>query len=66
MRGIRRGEQTTIVAAFRNQMGIDGSSVPTSSAHMTASEALSTVVSMATDGLADTSMRRLERLVKKL
>ena len=60
MRSMRRSEQQQIIAIYRQKIeGIE----PTTTSSMPS--AFSAVVSLATDGIADTSMRRLEKLVKK-
>ncbi|CAJ0942568.1 unnamed protein product, partial [Mesorhabditis belari] len=63
MKGVRRADQSSIVAAYRSHLGIDDGQLSTQP--RTATEILTSVVSDA-GGLADTSMRRLERLVKKV
>lgn len=71
MRGMRRAEQTNLIQLFRSRFESLPASTNTSkttnsltgSSNMPA--ALSAVVSMATDGISDSSMKRLEKLVKK-
>uniref|UniRef100_A0A7E4W585 Vacuolar protein sorting-associated protein 53 homolog n=1 Tax=Panagrellus redivivus TaxID=6233 RepID=A0A7E4W585_PANRE len=62
MRNTRRSEQQQVLAIYRKEIeGIDPP--PTTASNMPS--ALSAVMSIATDGIGDSSMRRLEKLVKK-
>jgi len=63
MRSMRRSEQQQIIAIYRQKVeGIEPSNATMSSGMPSA---FSAVVSLAADGIGDTSMRRLEKLVKK-
>ncbi|KAE9551032.1 hypothetical protein FO519_005766 [Halicephalobus sp. NKZ332] len=62
MRSMRRSEQQQIISIYRQKVeGIEPSSTMASGMP----SAFSAVVSLAADGIGDTSMRRLEKLVKK-
>uniref|UniRef100_A0A914DRA7 Vacuolar protein sorting-associated protein 53 homolog n=1 Tax=Acrobeloides nanus TaxID=290746 RepID=A0A914DRA7_9BILA len=61
MRNMRRSEQQQLIQLFRTR--IEGASATTNASAMPS--AFSAVVSLATDGIGDSSMRRLEKLVKK-
>uniref|UniRef100_A0A0N4X9B2 Vacuolar protein sorting-associated protein 53 homolog n=1 Tax=Haemonchus placei TaxID=6290 RepID=A0A0N4X9B2_HAEPC len=77
MRGVKKVEQTAILQAYRQRcfvlrqkFGAAADAAPTVPVGMgnalSATQALNAVVSMAADGLAETtSMRRLEKLVKR-
>ncbi|KAK6056452.1 Vps53-like protein [Cooperia oncophora] len=70
MRGVKKVEQTAILQAYRQKFGAAADAAPTVPVGMgnalSATQALNAVVSMAADGLAETtSMRRLEKLVKR-
>ncbi|KHJ93997.1 Vps53-like protein [Oesophagostomum dentatum] len=70
MRGVKKVEQTAILQAYRQKFGAAADAtpaVPVSVANsLSATQALNAVVSMAADGLAETtSMKRLEKLVKR-
>ncbi|MFH4977775.1 hypothetical protein AB6A40_004484 [Gnathostoma spinigerum] len=59
MKGLRRQEQTAIVQLYR--IRIEGQSVPSGGQASGGSSALSSTL----ESIGDTSMRRLEKLVKK-
>uniref|UniRef100_A0AC35ETN6 Vacuolar protein sorting-associated protein 53 homolog n=1 Tax=Panagrolaimus sp. PS1159 TaxID=55785 RepID=A0AC35ETN6_9BILA len=61
MRSMRRSEQQQIIAIYRHK--IEG--IEPAPATSSMPSAFSAVVSLAADGIADSSMRRLEKLVKK-
>ncbi|CAI4232374.1 unnamed protein product [Auanema sp. JU1783] len=64
MRGLKRAEQASIIHIYRQKFG--GSEPIPSQSHLTASQALTAVVSLAADGLSESnSMKRLEKLVKR-
>ncbi|KAK6011528.1 hypothetical protein OSTOST_23380 [Ostertagia ostertagi] len=70
MRGVKKVEQTAILQAYRQKFGAAADAAPSVPVGMgnalSATQALNAVVSMAADGLAETtSMRRLEKLVKR-
>lgn len=71
MRGMRRAEQTQLIQLFRSRVeGVPSTGLSTykgnnNIAGSTMPAALSAVVSMAADGIGDSSMKRLEKLVKK-
>ncbi|KJH40611.1 Vps53-like protein [Dictyocaulus viviparus] len=70
MRGVKKSEQTLILQVYRQKFGAAVDATPAVpigiSNPLSATQALNAVVSMAADGLSDTtSMRRLEKLVKR-
>ncbi|EPB80307.1 Vps53-like protein [Ancylostoma ceylanicum] len=70
MRGVKKVEQTAILQAYRLKFGAAADATPAVPVGMgnslSATQALNAVVSMAADGLAETtSMKRLEKLVKR-
>ncbi|ETN79872.1 Vps53-like protein [Necator americanus] len=70
MRGVKKVEQTAILQAYRLKFGAAADATPTVPVgvgnSLSATQALNAVVSMAADGLAETtSMKRLEKLVKR-
>ncbi|KAJ1348805.1 Vacuolar protein sorting-associated protein 53 [Parelaphostrongylus tenuis] len=69
MCGVKKVEQTSILQAYRLKFGAAADATPTVPGMinpLSATQALNAVVSMAADGLAETtSMRRLEKLVKR-
>ncbi|KAK0416221.1 hypothetical protein QR680_012354 [Steinernema hermaphroditum] len=66
VRGLRRSEQTPIIQLYRVQVeGAESTLTSTASVPSSMQATFSQVVSLAADGIGDSSMRRLEKLVKK-
>lgn len=61
MRHMKRSDQQQIISIYRQK--IEGITPTTTASNMP--YAFSSVISLATDGIGDSSMRRLEKLVKK-
>jgi len=66
MKSLRRAEQAPLIQLYRNKF--ETARPPTTTQPNPASSSsfsMSAMVSMATDGIGDSSMRRLEKLVKR-